>query len=76
MYNVYAALKKDNSAIIIIDTLDHLTTLIISLTSPNRLRVGGAAMLPALSKNHHNPILGIKLSKPLLISKLRLLMRS
>ena len=60
----------------IILTLDQETTLIIKVTSPNRFKVGGAAMLPALSKNHHKPILGIKLSNPLAINNLRLLTRS
>jgi len=76
MYKVYAALKKDKKAILIILILDHATTLKINLTSPRRFKVGGAAMFPALSKNHHKPILGIKFSNPLLISSLRLLIRS
>ncbi len=73
---MYAALKNDNKAIISILTFDQETTLIISLTSPSKFKVGGAAILPALNKNHHNPILGIKFKSPLLISSLRLLIRS
>jgi len=73
---VYAALKNDNNPIPNIEILDQETTLKIKLISPRRFKVGGAAIFPALSKNHHNPILGIKLSKPLLINNLRLLIRS
>jgi hypothetical protein len=73
---VYAALKNDKKAIMIILTLDQDTTLIINLTSPSKFKVGGAAIFPALNKNHQRPILGIKLSKPFLISNLRLLIRS
>lgn len=71
IYKVYAALKKDKSPIANILILDHLTTLIIKLISPNKFKVGGAAILPALNKNHHSAILGIKFNNPFLINKLR-----
>lgn len=54
----------------------HLIKLIINLISPNRFKVGGAAILPTLNKNHHKPILGIKFNKPLLTKRLRLPTRS
>jgi len=45
---------------------DQETNLLNKPISPRRLREGGAAILQALSKNHHIDILGIKLIKPLL----------
>lgn len=55
---------------------DQETKLLNKPISPKRLREGGAAILQDLNKNHHIAILGIKLIKPLLIKRLRLLNRS
>jgi len=55
---------------------DQETNLFNKPISPRRLRDGGAAILQALSKNHHIDILGIKLIKPLLTKRLRLPNRS
>ena len=39
-------------------------------------KVGGAAMFPMMSRNHHIVMLGIKVSNPFLTSNLRLPIRS
>ena len=48
----------------------------INLISPSKFKVGGAAIFPALKRNHQRAILGIKLINPFLINKLRLPIRS
>lgn len=73
---MYAALKKESNPTPKILTLDQDTTLTINLISPNKFKVGGAAILPALSKNHHKAILGIKFKRPFLTKSLRLPTRS
>jgi hypothetical protein len=57
-------------------TQDQATNLFNNLISPKRFKVGGAAIFADLNKNHQRAILGMKFSKPLLITKLRLPNRS
>jgi hypothetical protein len=73
---VYAALKKDNKERPNIVIYLHPTKLFNKVISPNKFKVGGAAILPALSRNHHKLRLGIRCKSPRLISKLRLPKRS
>lgn len=54
----------------------HLKILFNKLISPNKFKVGGAAIFPAHKRNHQIDKLGKKFNKPLLINKLRLLNRS
>lgn len=55
---------------------DHITKLLIKLISPNRFKVGGAAILLMLSKNHQKLNIGKKFIIPLFINILRLNKRS
>jgi len=73
---VYAALKNEIKDNIIILNQDQDTILFNKEISPNKFKVGGAAILTELNKNHHKAIEGIKFNNPLLINNLRLPNRS